>query len=101
MNDPFMRYNVGIIELNKRSLLMTRQKWMTLLIILSLSLMIATAPVLGAEEPVAEAQTTQETVDYGPGTTLIFLLMGLTGVAVVGGLNWFTEISERKNKKSS
>lgn len=80
---------------------MTRQKWMTLLIVFCLSLMIATAPVFGAEEPVTETPTTEEAVDYGPGTTLIFLLMGGTGVAVVGGFNWFMEISERKNRKSS
>jgi len=78
---------------------MTRQKWMTLLIILVFSFMIATMPVFGAEEPVAETATTEEAVNYGPGIALIFLLTGFGGVAVVGVVNWFTEISERKNKK--
>ncbi|MCU0480393.1 MAG: hypothetical protein MUE54_04185 [Anaerolineae bacterium] len=81
---------------------MTRQKWMTLFVVLCMTLLIATTPVFGAEEPVAETPTTaEEAVDYGPGTTLIFLLMGITGVTVVGAFNWFTEMSERKEKKSS
>lgn len=81
---------------------MTRQKWMTLLVVLCMAMLIATMPVFGAEEPVAETPTTsEESVDYGPGITLIFLLTGITGVTVVGAFNWFTEMSERKDKKSS
>jgi hypothetical protein len=81
---------------------MNRQKWMTLLIVFALSLMIATAPVFGADEPVEEATTTAESAtDYSAGTTLIFILLGMTGVLVVGGASWFTEISARKAKKSS
>ncbi|HRF95761.1 MAG TPA: hypothetical protein PLZ51_11225 [Aggregatilineales bacterium] len=78
---------------------MTRQKWMTLLIILVFSFMIATMPVLGAEEPVAETATTEEAVNYGPGIALIFLITGFTGVMAVGGVKWLTEMTERKNKK--
>ncbi|MDZ4672070.1 MAG: hypothetical protein SH821_14465 [Phototrophicales bacterium] len=82
--------------------MITRQKWMTLLIVFALSLMIATTPVFGADEPVEEPTTTAESAtDYGPGTTLIFILLGMTGVLVVGGASWFTEISARKSKKSS
>ena len=82
---------------------MTRQKWMTLLIILVFSLMIATMPVFGAEEPVGETATTatEEAVNYGPGIALIFLITGFTGVMAVGGLNWLTEMTERKNKKGA
>ncbi|MDX2078107.1 MAG: hypothetical protein SFZ02_16875 [bacterium] len=83
---------------------MTRQKWMTLLIILVFSLMIATMPVFGAEEPVDETATTattEEAVNYGPGIALIFLITGFAGVTVVGGINWLIEMNERKNKKGA
>lgn len=80
---------------------MKRQKWMTLMIVVILALMVATTPIFAAEEPTTEAQTTTETTNYSTGITLIFLILGMTGVAAVGGLNWFTEISERKSKKSS
>lgn len=80
---------------------MKRQKWMTLGIGVILVLMVATTPIFAAEETTAESQTTTETTNYSTGITLIFLILGMTGVAAVGGLNWFTEISERKSKKSS
>lgn len=80
---------------------MKRQKWMTLVIVVVLALMVATTPIFAAEETTTESQTTTETTNYSTGITLIFLILGMTGVAAVGGLKWFTEISERKNKKSS
>lgn len=80
---------------------MKHQKWMTLVIVVLFGLMIATTPILAQETTTPETQTTASTVDYSTGITLIFLILGMTGVAVVGGLIWFTEISERKNKKSS
>ena len=79
---------------------MKRQKWMTLMIVVMLALMVATTPIF-AQEETTEPQTTTETTNYSTGITLIFLILGMTGVAAVGGLNWFTEISKRKSKKLS
>ncbi len=80
---------------------MKRQNWMTLTIAVMLALMVATTPIFAQEETTTDTQTTTETTNYSTGITLIFLILGMTGVAAVGGLNWFTEISERKSKKSS